>query len=554
MLFNSYTFWVFFGVVLLLYRSLALRQQNYMLLAASWLFYYSLSGWFLVLLIGTSVMDYLLGLRIDSARTDRARKGCLLVSVVVNLGLLGYFKYAGFFTAEAVRLFGAIGINLPLPVLHVILPVGISFYTFQELSYTIDIYRRELRPVRRMSDFMLYVAFFPQLVAGPIERSSRLIPQVLTERRNLRGDFSAGMYLVLSGLFRKVILADNMAGITNAIFSTPADQLSGGECLIGIYAFAFQIYGDFSGYSAIAQGIARWMGFDLMTNFRHPYLAISPSDFWRRWHISLSTWLRDYVYIPLGGNRGSRFATYRNLLLTMFIGGFWHGAAWTFIIWGLFHGLLLCAYRPIERRLATARVPRPLRNARASETSALETFATGTSSSETPASKSPASEAPSFQTPASETLSSQIPSQETPSPRPGARLSSPEALDLENVRPRVASGLRVFKNFALGVAMFHLVCFGWLFFRADSMGQAGVFIERIFTDFRMTDHARYALGMILFLAVPMMIYEYWVDRREDVLALTDVHWIGRGLVYAYCVVMLWVFVPESSHAFIYFQF
>ncbi len=498
MLFNSHIFWVFFAVVLLLYRGLGHRNQNRMLLGASWLFY----GWwdwrFLLLLIGTSVMDFALGRAIGNSTAPRRRKALLIISVCVDLGLLGFFKYANFFSAQLAAAFASLGVNVSMPMLHVILPVGISFYTFQELSYILDVYRGEIRPVKRLDDFLLYVAFFPQLVAGPIERSSRLIPQILRPRRSMPDDFSAGLYLVLTGLFRKVIVADNMAAIADAVFATPAGQLSGIECLAGVYAFAFQIYGDFSGYSAIAQGIARWLGFDLMTNFRHPYLAISPSDFWRRWHISLSTWLRDYLYIPLGGNRGRAAKTYRNLLLTMVIGGFWHGAAWTFIAWGAFHGLLLCLYRPIEKTIArwTAKPPTAQ----------------------------------------------------------GAEIRPISAGDYEAVHLPRAGIVRAGRQLLLGLLMFHLVCVGWLLFRAESIGQANAFLARILTDFRMTPHASYALGAIAFYAGPMLIYELWLDRKADVLALTESHWLPRGLVYAYCALMLWIFTPEVGHAFIYFQF
>ena len=297
MLFSSYIFWVFFAVVYLLYRVLPHRGQNRMLLVASYFFYGCWDWRFLFLLFGTTVVDYFVGLGIGRADMPRRRKGILLISLCANLGLLGVFKYYGFFAHEMMGLLARLGIPASLPMLRVVLPVGISFYTFQEMSYTIDVYRGQTRPVRNFLDFALYVSFFPQLVAGPIERSFHLIPQILTPRKVDEGAFAAGLYLVLTGLFRKVVIADNMASIANAVFGTDPAKLTGVECLIGIYAFALQIYGDFSGYSAIAQGIARWMGFELMTNFRMPYLSTSPSDFWRRWHISLSSWLRDYLYI-----------------------------------------------------------------------------------------------------------------------------------------------------------------------------------------------------------------------------------------------------------------
>ncbi|MDT8283881.1 MAG: MBOAT family O-acyltransferase, partial [Gammaproteobacteria bacterium] len=217
------------------------------------------------------------------------------------------------------------------------------------MSYTIDVYRGTTKATDRFLDFSLYVSFFPQLVAGPIERSSHLLPQVLLRRSVSGHDFSEGVYHVLTGLFKKVVIADNMAPLVNAVFSKPVNDLTGPEVIMGVYAFAFQIYGDFSGYSSIAKGIAKWMGFDLMWNFKNPYFAITPSDFWSRWHISLSTWLRDYLYIPLGGNRQGGVMTLRNLILTMGLGGLWHGAGWTFIVWGLYQGLLLVVYRFLEQ-------------------------------------------------------------------------------------------------------------------------------------------------------------------------------------------------------------
>ena len=265
--------------------------------------------------------------------------------MVTNLGILGFFKYYGFFANELDALFTTIGIPALLPTFKVILPVGISFYTFQTMSYTIDVYRGDCKPAGNLLDFAVYVSFFPQLVAGPIERAAHFLPQVTSNRIWKPDYFREGLFLVVMGLFKKIVLADNMAVLVNSIFDTPLAELSGLEVLVGVYAFAFQIYGDFSGYSSIARGISKWMGFDLMRNFRMPYFAIDPSDFWRRWHISLSQWLRDYLYIPLGGNRHGRFNTYRNLMLTMLLGGLWHGANWTFVAWGAFHGIILCLYR-----------------------------------------------------------------------------------------------------------------------------------------------------------------------------------------------------------------
>ena len=325
-----------------------LRLQNRLLLVASYLFYGTWDWRFLSLIWISTIIDYFAASRIESSPV-RAKKLWLLLSMVVNLGLLGFFKYFGFFATGFQDMFATVGINLSLPALQIVLPVGISFYTFQTMSYTIDVYRGVTRPVRNFLDFALYVAFFPKLVAGPIERSSRLMPQILKPRQRNGSDFAEGLYLVILGMFKKVVIADNMALIANAVFNSSYQELTGFECLIGVYAFAFQIYGDFSGYSAIARGVARWLGFDLMVNFRMPYFAISPKDFWSRWHISLSTWLRDYLYVPLGGNRGGKLFTYRNLMLTMLLGGLWHGAGWTFIAWGAMHGVMLVIFRELSR-------------------------------------------------------------------------------------------------------------------------------------------------------------------------------------------------------------
>jgi len=282
----------------------------------------------------------------------RRRKTFLTVSMVANLGILGFFKYCDFFVGSFVSLLRTVGLgDLAWAPLGLILPAGISFYTFQAMSYTIDIYRGDAEPTESFADFALFVCFFPHLVAGPIMRAHTLLPQVVNRREDPRGTtrMRDGLLLVLIGLAKKLVIADNMAAIANSVFFRFADGntagVSGPEVLVGVYAFALQIYGDFSGYSAIARGISKWLGFELVENFHLPYLAVSPSDFWKRWHISLSSWLRDYLYIPLGGNRRGVGMQYRNLMLTMLLGGLWHGASFTFIAWGGFHGLILCIYR-----------------------------------------------------------------------------------------------------------------------------------------------------------------------------------------------------------------
>lgn len=348
MLFNTWGFFVFLVVVLIAYYSLRLQAQNLLILVASYVFYSFWDWRFLSLLILSTLVDYNVGRLLGQTDAERRRKHLVLISIVVNLGILGIFKYFGFFVDSAAALLGAVGLEANLPTLRVILPVGISFYTFQTMAYSIDVYRRNFEPVRDPLVFAAYVAFFPQLVAGPIERPSNLIPQFTNPRWVDSKKFASGGILILIGLVRKVAIADAISPHVDRIFTNPGGQ-SGLVLLLGVALFGLQIYSDFAGYTDIARGVGRLLGFELMVNFRHPYFARNISDFWRRWHISLSTWLRDYLYIPLGGNRGSRLQTYRNLMLTMLLGGLWHGAAWTFVVWGGIHGVALAVHRWFSR-------------------------------------------------------------------------------------------------------------------------------------------------------------------------------------------------------------
>ena len=344
MLFNSFQFLAFFILVYGLYRALPFRWQNPVLLAASYYFYGCWDWRFLALIWFSSSLDYLLSRAIHRTAGAGRRRGLLLTSVAINLGVLFTFKYFGFFAASLRPLLAMLGMDVSWTTLNIVLPVGISFYTFQTMSYTIDVYRGQLVPTRNYLNYLLFVSFFPQLVAGPIERAKHLLGQVERPRMIDGLAWREGCWLVLLGYYKKVVMADNLAPFANAVFNAP-DRAHGLGVLVGLLAFAFQIYGDFSGYSDIARGVSRMMGFDLMLNFRMPYFALNPSDFWRRWHISLSTWLRDYLYIPLGGNRGGEVRMYRNLALTMLLGGLWHGAAWHFVAWGAYHGLLLILFR-----------------------------------------------------------------------------------------------------------------------------------------------------------------------------------------------------------------
>lgn len=358
MLFNSFDFFIFFIVVYGLYLKLSHRPQNFLLLAASLIFYGYWDWRYLGLLGFTIGVDYFLGRKIYEAERIVSKKRFLFLSILSNLSILGFFKYFNFFSDSFSSLAGTFGWTVDPITLRVLLPVGISFYTFQSMSYTIDIYRGQLKPARTLVDFALYVAFFPQLVAGPIERATHLLPQVENPRSVTTEKIFEGIWLFAWGLYKKIFIADNLATIVDAVF-LKTGVFSGAEILLATYAFAFQIYGDFSGYSDMARGLAKLMGFDLMINFRFPYFVTNPRDFWLNWHISLSTWLRDYLYIPLGGNRHGSLSMYRNLFLTMFLGGLWHGASWIFVLWGVYQGVLLIAHRlmpPLKSKSRVAQV------------------------------------------------------------------------------------------------------------------------------------------------------------------------------------------------------
>ena len=346
MLFNSLVFLLFSLLVYAAYVAFLPRPrlQNRLLLVASYVFYGYWDWRFLSLIALSTIVDFIVGISLHRTEADRRRRYLLAASVVVNLTVLGFFKYFNFFAESLARVADLVGFELSFTTLNIVLPVGISFYTFQSLSYTIDVYRRRIPPTTNLIDFALFVAFFPQLVAGPIERAGRLLPQIARPRRIKASQFDAGVWLILWGYFKKVVIADNVAGISDAVFE---GYLSSGglDVVLGVLAFAVQIYCDFSGYSDIARGLAKLMGFDLVVNFRLPYFADSPSDFWRRWHVSLSSWLRDYLYVSLGGNRDGQLKTLRNLTLTMLLGGLWHGASWNFVLWGAYHGALLVVYR-----------------------------------------------------------------------------------------------------------------------------------------------------------------------------------------------------------------
>lgn len=354
MLFNSLAFLAFFPAVLAIYFSLPVRLRNVGLLLASYFFYGCWDWRFLGLLALSTVVDFYCARWMDASDSPKYRKRLLWVSLSVNLGLLGIFKYFNFFAENFVSLLQALEFDVNLRLIKVLLPVGISFYTFQTLSYTIDVYRRQLKPTDSILDFAVYVSYFPQLVAGPIERASNLLPQLSQDRPFHREQFVDGIGLIATGFFKKIVIADRCALLANTAFTSEAMPYPGMQNWLFLYAFAFQIYGDFSGYSDIARGVSKMFGVELMLNFGKPFLTTNPAEFWRHWHISLSTWLRDYLYIPLGGNRGGPAKMYRNLMVTMLLGGIWHGAGWAFVIWGIYQGVLL-----IGHRLLRGAIPNP---------------------------------------------------------------------------------------------------------------------------------------------------------------------------------------------------
>jgi len=341
MLFNSIDFAIFLPVVFMIYWFLLnnnLKLQNLFLVAASYFFY----GWwdwrFLSLILFSTLVDYTVGRKLRTEEKQVKRKMLLLTSILVNLGFLGFFKYYNFFLDNFVAAFTFLGTDIRASSLNIILPVGISFYTFQTMSYTIDVYRKKLDPTRDFIAFAAFVSFFPQLVAGPIERATNLLPQFYKRRSFDFSKASDGLRQILWGLFKKVVIADNCAEIVNFVYNNPS-EMGGSTLFLGAVCFSFQIYGDFSGYSDIAIGTARLFGFNLKRNFAFPYFSRDIAEFWRRWHISLSSWFRDYVYIPLGGSRGGTWMNIRNIFIIFIVSGFWHGASWTFIAWGFINAL-----------------------------------------------------------------------------------------------------------------------------------------------------------------------------------------------------------------------
>ena len=375
MLFNSLAFILFFPCVLLLYAFLPKHKRWLVLLLASYVFYMWWEPVYAFLIMGSTLVDYFLAFQLDKSSNSALRRLYVAASVVVNLGLLGLFKYYNFFAQELVSAFASAGFTMNLDLLELLLPVGISFYTFQTLSYTIDVYRKHIPAEKHLGIFATYVAFFPQLVAGPIERFGHLGPQIRNCPDITYTNFARGFRLILFGLFTKMCVADHLAVPVDAVYADPTSY-NQSSILAGIFGYSFQIYADFFGYSLIAVGAAKVMGIDIIDNFKAPYLSNSLYEFWKRWHISLTAWFRSYLYFPLGGNRGNTFKWFRNILIVFILSGLWHGANWTFILWGLLHGFIYLIEISVSRfmGLEINKMPRALKFLNALKTFVLVTL------------------------------------------------------------------------------------------------------------------------------------------------------------------------------------
>jgi D-alanyl-lipoteichoic acid acyltransferase DltB (MBOAT superfamily) len=471
MWFDTPAYALFLVLVVAVYWRLGLKGQNLLLLAASYFFYAWWDYRFLLLMIASTSIDFLMARAIQRSSVPSVRHVLLVTSLILNFTILGIFKYCNFFAGSFVHVLSALGLSVSAPLLRIILPPGISFYTFQEVAYIVDVYKRKLPAAESFIDYALFISLFPHLIAGPIQRPNHLLPQVQRTRMFHSDQFFDGILLILSGLFRKCVIADNCALLANAAFSGNLGSPSLLVLAIGAYAFAWQIYGDFSGYSDIARGSAQLLGFHFMVNFRQPYLATSIQDFWRRWHISLSTWLRDYLYIPLGGSAEPGLKTYRNLFATMVLGGLWHGANWTFVVWGWLHGMALA----VERYLREVRL-----------------------------------------------------------------LPTHSASSIDWVWPR-----RIF--------IFHLVCLGWVFFRADSLASAASLLRGL-SHFVWEPEYLVALKFLVMFAIPIFLVDLHLEHTGQEYMFQEKTPLMRIATACCVVVLITFFSANQANAFIYFQF
>ena len=477
MLFPTITFAIFLMIVLPLSWILMPQRNRWKLfmIAASYFFYGYWNWRFVFLIAASSIFNWAIGGAIFRRRRERARRRLLVLAVVANLAVLGYFKYYDFFVGEASSLFHHLGIDISDAILRITLPVGISFFTFQALSYVIDIYRRTFEPVGAL-DFAVYLSFFPHVVAGPIVRAAEFLPQLRERHDPRRIDASRAFFLIFIGLFKKVVIANFLATeIVDRVFASPTRH-SSLEMLVGIYGYAVQIYCDFSGYTDMAIGIALLLGFRFPQNFDSPYSATSLQDFWRRWHMTLSRWLRDYVYIPLGGNRGGEARTYRNLFLTFLLGGLWHGAAWTFVVWGAIHGGFLA----FEHWRRTRR----------------------------------------------------------------ERLGLPDLAD--------TVGRRCVRR----IVIFQVVCFAWIFFRAESFGNAWDVIVRVVSVNHWFD-ASPLVHVSILVAIAVGIGEQYIPRQALARAMSSFSRltpVAQGVILGFALLLTNTMGPRGVAPFIYFRF
>ena len=498
MLFPTLDFGVFFLLAFVLSWRLVdhANLRKLFLLAMSYFFYAYWDWRFTALLAFSSSINYLAGYLLGRFTGQAAIKWIVGIAVALNLAILGFFKYFNFFLSSLQSVLTTVGLERELPVMEIILPVGISFFTFQGISYVVDVARREVEPVRSPIDLFLYISFFPQLVAGPIVRSAHFLPQLAKRPQLDPKRLTFGLVLILSGLFKKMVVANYLAtNIVDKAFFDPV-AYGGLDLAVAVYAYAVQIYCDFSGYSDIGIGVAALLGYHFHANFNQPYRARSLQDFWRRWHISLSEWLRDYLYKPLGGSRGSTFKTYRNLGLTMLLGGIWHGAAWTFIIWGAIHGSVLA----IERVLASAR--------RATASSSLH----GTA------------------------VAAAMP------------LNSPPAMSADgNILAQILT-----KTLSTLVT-FHIVCFAWIFFRAPDIGKA----MQVLNGLPRWDMAvDLTTPFVLSLIIGTLIFQFTPSDGLERIAtrLSNLGWPIMGLILGTGIFLIEAIAPEGVAPFIYFQF
>ncbi len=493
MVFNSYTFIVFFVIMLGLHSlPFSWKVKKINLLLASYIFYAAWNPPFILLLWLSTVVDFFVGRALYTEQNLYKKRLLLVLSLIGNLGMLCFFKYGNFILENFVTMVNFIGWDFHPAEPNIILPAGISFYTFTTLCYTIDMYKQKSEPVKSMLDFSLFVTFFPHLVAGPIVRPPQLVPQFETERKASRQQLLEGLFLMTLGLFMKVVLADSMlSGTANDIFGAKG-ILPALDAWMGVLAFSGQIFFDFAGYSTCAIGTAACLGFVLPQNFFYPYAAIGFSDFWRRWHITLSAWLRDYLYIPLGGNRNGTFRTYINLMLTMLLGGLWHGASWTFVVWGGLHGFYLW----VEKAIA---------DFRKDKVTPIET---------------------------------------TPSGEVGVLGALPEIFKA-----------KTFRNFSIALFTFFLINVTWVFFRATTFGQAWDLLTSMFGFSKDSNPMLSTLAIIkVSTIVFFMVVAHWVMRDKKVLdVIPKLSWQVFGTIWAVLLILL-IWSQESSSSFIYFQF